>query len=113
MTVNRQKKKAPQQHWVITGYESTRKIYERKVKAGLFNEKQIERLLMALSAKGLTFDEILGACAKKKTKMSNGLLAVHRESSCYLFWCGQNRYFTAEIAEHKGKPRPRMDTLGG
>jgi hypothetical protein len=106
MTVKRQKKRPPQQHWVITGYESTRKIYERKVKAGIFNEKQTERLLMALSAKDLTFDEILGACAKKKTKISNGLLTVHRETARYLFWCGQNRYFTAEIAEHKGKPWP-------
>jgi hypothetical protein len=58
---------------------------------------------MALS---VTFDEILGAYARKKTKVSNELLAVHRETTRYLFWCGQGRYFTAEIAEHKGKPWP-------
>jgi hypothetical protein len=109
MTTKRQaKKRPPQLHLVIKGYESTKKIYERKVKAGLFNEQQIERLLMALCAKDLTFDEILGACAKKKTKLSNDLLAVHRETSRYMFWCGQNRYFTAEIAEHKGKTWPPL-----
>jgi hypothetical protein len=107
MTAKRpSKKRLPQLHWVITGYESTNKIYERTVKAGLFNEEQIKNLLMALCATDLTFDEILGAYAKKKTKLSNNLLAVNRESSRYMFWCGQNRYFAAEIAEHKGKPWP-------
>jgi hypothetical protein len=106
MRKKRQATRLPQQHWIITGYESTRKIYERKVKAGFFNEQQIQSLLMALCATDLTFDEILGAYAKRKTKLSNHLLEVHRETSRYMFWCGQNRYFTAEIAEHKGKPWP-------
>lgn len=106
MKTKRQRKRAPQLHWLITGYESTKKIYEQRVEAGLFSEQQIKALLMALAATDLTFDEILGAYAKKKTKLSNNLLVVNRETTRYMFWCGQNRYFTAEIAEHKGKPWP-------
>jgi hypothetical protein len=106
MKMKAARKRAPQQHWIIRGYESTKKIYERQVKEGVFSERQIEALLMALAAKDLSDDEILGAYAKKHTSISNDLLAVHRETTRYMFWCGQNRYFTAEIAEHKGKPWP-------
>lgn len=95
MKTKRQRKGLPQQHWVITGYESTKKIYEQRVEAGLFNEGQIEALLMALAATDLNFGEILGAYARKRTKLSNNLLTVHRETTRYMFWCGQNRYFAA------------------
>jgi hypothetical protein len=88
-------------HWLIRGYEGTDKIYERKVGAGVFGGRQIEMLLMALAAKHLTFDEILGACAKKNTKLHNKLLAVHRESSFHMLSCGQDQFFTAEIAERQ------------
>ncbi len=94
-------KRQPTSHWIIRGYESAEKIYERKVKAGVFSERRIEILLMALSAKQLTFDEIVGACAKKKTKLRNELLTVQRETTRYMLWCGKGRYFTAEIAQQK------------
>lgn len=97
-------KRCPRQHWLIRGYDSSKTIYEKQVEEGLFSEQQIQLLLMTLAASELNFDEILGACAKKKTKLHNGLLVVHRETTRYLFWCGNSRYFTAEIAEHKGKP---------
>ena len=66
----------------------------------------IESLLMALSARYLTFDEVLGAYAKKKTKDRNNLLAVHRETRRYMCWCGQNPYSTAEIAEDRVRKSP-------
>jgi hypothetical protein len=61
-------------------------------------------LLKALAATALTYDEILGAYAKDRTRIHNELLAMHRDSTRYLFWCGQSRYFTAEIAEHPKGP---------
>ena len=56
-------------YWHIKEYEGTTEIFDIKVKVGCFTEKQIQSLLMALTAKaGLNFDEIVGAYAKKKTK---------------------------------------------
>ena len=46
------------------------KIYERKVKLSYLSQNQIQALLKALVAKaGLDFNEIVGAYAKKGTKI--------------------------------------------
>jgi hypothetical protein len=58
-------------HWLIQGYDSQAKIYERRVNIGQLTDKQVAALLMTLVAKaGLTFDEIVGAYAKKRTKIA-------------------------------------------
>ena len=59
-------------YWQIEGYDGLTKFYDQKVKVGCFSENQIKNLLMALAAKaGLNFDEIVGAYAKKRTKIWN------------------------------------------
>lgn len=83
-------------HWLIQGYDSLDKIYEKRVKIGQITEGQIEALLMAMVAKaGLTCDEIVGAYAKKRTKLSNPLLLVTRHHPERSFKCGENPFFTA------------------
>ncbi len=85
-------------YWYIEGYDSTRKIYEKTVKSGCFSEKQIQNLLMALAANaGLNFNEIIGAYAKKKTRIANDLLYVHRDGLHPIFSCGDNPHFHARI----------------
>ena len=63
-------------------------------------EEQIKAVLQALAAKaGLTFDEIIGAYAKRGTKIATDLLLVQRDSPYPVFTCGSNQYFIAEVAE--------------
>jgi hypothetical protein len=78
-------------------------IYERKVDAGQLSEDQLKSLLRALVAKaGLTFDEIVGACAKRGTKIANNLLLVQRDGPDPRFSCGTNPYFIASIVQSHG-----------
>ena len=85
-------------YWHIKGYESTTEIFDIKVKVGCFTEKQIQSLLMALTAKaGLNFDEIVGAYAKKKNKISNDLLSIQKDGPYPVYMCGDNLHFIARV----------------
>ena len=83
-------------HWLIQGYDSQTKIYERRVNIGQLTDRQVEAMLMTLVARAaLTFDEIVGAYAKKRTRISNRLLVVNRDGPNRTFMCGENPFFTA------------------
>lgn len=89
-----------QRYWVITGYDSMNKIYENKIKAGCMSEAQVIDLLKALTAKAaLTNDEIIGAFAKKGTKISNEHLHVNKDDFNQVYTCGENVHFTARIID--------------
>jgi hypothetical protein len=84
--------------WLIEGYDGFTLIYERRVDIGQLTQDQVKALLMALTAKaGLTFDEILGAYAKRRTKIANDLLQVHREGPYTIFTCGVGPHFRASV----------------
>jgi len=83
-------------YWLIQGYDSLTKIYERRVEGSHLTENQVQPMLMTLAAKaGLTFDEIVGAFAKRRTKTRNDLLKVQRDGPGLRFTCGENPYFIA------------------
>ena len=85
-------------YWLIQGFDSNDKIFEKRVNIGQIGDGQIEALLMALAARaGLTFDEIVGAYAKQRTKLSNSLLLVTRREPEHSFKCGENPFFTARV----------------
>lgn len=87
-------------YWLIEGYDSMEKIYEKKIKAGIFSEKQLEDLIKALVATaGLNFDEIVGAYAKKNSRVRNELLSVQKSSKPYTITCGSNPHFIARIVD--------------
>jgi len=87
-------------HWKIRGYDSTTVIFERDVPIGCMTEDQLKATLRCLVAKaGLSFDEIVGANAKRRTKLSNPLLEVHRDGPRPNFTCGDNPFFTAIVYE--------------
>jgi hypothetical protein len=76
-------------YWLIQGYDSLTLIYEKRVACGQLTDEQVKALLKALVAKaGLTFDEIIGAYAKRRTKIANDLLLVQRD--------GPSRYLPLE-----------------
>ena len=69
-----------QRYWQIRGYNGTTQIFEREVPVGYFSEDQIKCLLKALAAKaGLEFDEMVGAYARKKSKISNDLFSAKKD----------------------------------
>ena len=90
--------------WRIRGYDGVKTIFEVKVGLGQFTDGQIQHLLRALAAKeGLTFGEIVGAYAKRGTKISNDLLTVHRDMKYPTFMCGLDTVFTASVVNEDGK----------
>jgi hypothetical protein len=86
-------------HWRIEGYDSLTKIYDEEVEVSCFSEKQIQALLMALAAKaGLEFPEIVGAYARRHSRIANNFLSVRKEGRPYpVFSCGDNPHFIARV----------------
>ena len=96
-------------YWLIRGYDGSVLIYETKIDIGQITENQIKALLMALAAKaGLTYDEIVGAYAKKSAKIRNELLCVKKDGSHPTFTCGTNPHFVAAIAESNSDGTPTI-----
>jgi len=86
--------------WKIEGYDGLTKIYEKEMKIGCYSEKQIRAVLQSLVAKaGMDFDEIVGAYAKRRTRIANNLLHVHKDHRNYHFMCGVNPHFSARVIE--------------
>ena len=87
-----------QRYWHIIGHDGPAKIYDRKVKIGCFSENQIQDLLKALTAKvGLSLDEIVGAYARKKTRIANELLLISKDGPYPVYMCGDNPHFIARV----------------
>jgi hypothetical protein len=90
-------------YWSIRGYESTKTIFDMRVEFGQFTVGQIQHLLQALAAKaGLSFTEIVGAYPKRRTKIANNLLEVHKEFGYSTYMCGSNPHFTASVVDTNG-----------
>ncbi len=86
--------------WKITGYNSTKLIFEFKVPFGNFTEKGMCRLLKALVAKhALTESEIISSYAKKNVKIYSPLLETHRSSKPYSLSCGTSLHVRATVVE--------------
>lgn len=84
--------------WHIVGWDSQEKIFETHAPLGCFSEKQIQSLLMCLAANyGLTGDEIVGAYARRRTRLANDLLACTKDGLYPVYNCGDNPYFTARV----------------
>ena len=85
-------------YWKIEGYNSLEKIYEKKIPIHYIGENQIVNILKCLAAKGgLNFDEIVGAFARRRSKISNDLLTVWRQGPYQSHSCGENPHFTVRI----------------
>ena len=91
-------------YWRIRGHEGFTVIFERTVEVGQFTDDQIKHLLQALTAKaGLSFSDIVGAYARRRTKIANDLLAIHNDVRHSTLTCGSDPVFTASVVDEKGK----------
>jgi hypothetical protein len=99
-------------YWRVRGYDSTTPIFEKTVTVTWFSEGQIKQLLKALVARaGLDYSEIVGAYAKRGTKIANDHLHVHKDPAQPTYMCGSNPHFTASIVDAEGKimVHPRLE----
>jgi len=98
-------KESPQKrYWRIEGYDSTEKIFEKRIPISQIGENKLQDLLRALTAKAsLTYNEIVGAYANRGTEIANDLLEVHRDGPYPRFACGTNPHFYVCIVDEDGK----------
>jgi len=91
-------------YWRIRGYDSLTEIFGVNVECGQFTDEQIQHLLKALTAKaGLEYREIVGANAKRRTKIANDLLAVHKDFEYPTYSCSDNPHFAAAVVDENGE----------
>lgn len=91
-------------YWLIRGYDSSTLIFERIVDLGQITESQMTHLLQALVSKaGLSYYQIVGAYAKRGTKIANNHLVVHKDFAYPTFMCGSNPHFVASVTDKNGK----------
>jgi hypothetical protein len=100
----------PKAYWKIEGFDGVTKIYDRKVALSQFSYDQVQALLKALVAKaGLSLDEVVGAYARRRSKIANDLLEVHRDGQHPVFLCGSNPHFVARVIHEQ--PQTRKATV--
>jgi hypothetical protein len=83
---------------MIQGWDGSRKIFETEVNVNKLGRYQVIALLRTLTAKaGLTFDEIVGAHIKKRTRGSTEHLHVNDDPEHHTLMCGSNPHFVARV----------------
>jgi hypothetical protein len=89
----------PERCWRIRGYDSTTEIFDQNIPVGQMTESNMKELLRALAARGLSPREIIGAYARRGTRISNGLLDIRRENQPEKrrtnYICGDNPHYIA------------------
>lgn len=67
--------KSGTRYWLIRGFDSNKLIFEAKISTGQISRDKLEQLLKALAGKaGLSFEEMVAAYAKRRTRVANSLL---------------------------------------
>jgi hypothetical protein len=95
------KQREPKRCWRIRGYDSLTPIFDQSIPVGQMTENNMKELLRALVAKDLLPHELLGAYAKRGTKLYVGFLEIQKETQYEkrrtLYSCGNNPYYTADV----------------
>ncbi|RSL15565.1 hypothetical protein EDE15_1056 [Edaphobacter aggregans] len=91
----------PKRCWRIRGYDSLTLIFDQSVPTGQLTEGNMKELLRALVAKDLLPSELIGAYARRGTKIHNRFLEIQKENlpekRRVLYTCGENPYYTADV----------------
>ena len=95
------KRREPKRCWRIRGYDSLNKIFDERVPIGQLTEGNMKELLRILVAKDLNTNELIGALAKRGTRISNSLLEVQGENNltkrCSVYTWGNNPFYSADV----------------
>jgi hypothetical protein len=100
-TCRMKKQKEPKRCWRIRGYDSLTPIFDQSVSVGQMTEGNMKELLRVLVAKDLSPHELIGAYAKRGTRISNALLEIRKENlpekRRTIYTCGNNPWYTADV----------------
>jgi hypothetical protein len=89
-------------YWRSRGYELLTLVFDRTVEHSQFSTHQMKHLRKTFTAKAsLDYNEIVGAYAKRGTKIANDL----KDSSYPTLNCGVNPHFSASTWMSTGKSR--------
>lgn len=90
--------------WQIRGHDGFKTIFETTIRLGQLTDAQMKHLLRALTAKAsLGNREIVGAYAKRKTKIANMLLDVQKDCRYPTYTCGCSPVFSASVVDEHGR----------
>ena len=91
--------KVPKLCWRIRGYDSTVEVFDESVPIGQITKSSIKELLRTLVARNLSPREVIGAYAKRSTRISNHFLDIQitnePEKRRTVYTCGENPHYIA------------------
>lgn len=89
--------KSQKRCWRIRGFDGTTEIFNQSVPISQITESAVKELLRALVAKHLRPSDVVGAYAKRGSRISNGLLIIRKEQQTgkrrTLYACGDNPHY--------------------
>ena len=93
-----------QNFWRVRGYNGLTPFYDVQIPTPYLSENQLKALLRCLAAKeGLSYDEIVGAYAKRKTTLRNDHLEITKNGPYPEYSCGYDPHFVAIVVDSDGK----------
>jgi hypothetical protein len=91
-------------YWRIRGYKKFDTIFDETIPIGCLTEEQLKEMLKCLAAKGgLSYNEIIGAYVKRKTKLAHELLHIQKNGPYPEYSCGSDPSFIAVVVGEDGK----------
>ena len=89
--------------WRIRGYKRFDTIIDLTIPYGNLTEGQLQETLKCFAAKeGLSYEEIVGAYVKRKTKKAHELLHVQKYGPYPEYNCGNDPSFVAIVVDENG-----------
>lgn len=84
--------------WVITGWDSTKKIFEAEIPKGNITDRKLEELLRTLTVKhSLTDREAIACFLKKNARAYSPVVEITHSGPPLTLMCGSNPYFVATV----------------
>lgn len=90
--------------WRIRGHKGLDTFFDVMIPTGCLTEDKLKEFLKCLSAKeGLSYVEIIGVYAKRKTRFAHDILHIQKNGPYPEYSCGNDPSFVAIIVDETGK----------
>jgi hypothetical protein len=90
-------------YWRIRGYKRFDTIVDLTIPCGSLTESNLKEMLKCFAAKeALSYEEIVGAYVKRKTKLAHEILHVQKNGPYPEYNCGNDPSFVAIVVDENG-----------
>ncbi len=90
-------------YWRIKGYKRLDTIMDLTIPCGSLTESKLQEMLRCFAAKeALSYEEIVGAYVKRKTKFAHEILHVQKNDPYPEYNCGNDPSFVAIVVDENG-----------